>query len=85
MGEDTTAGLLHRAGTWAGAPSDRLVLDYEGRFLRRKRVTCASGRSVLVDLPETVSLEAGDALETAEGAMIAVEAAPEPLLRVTGE
>jgi urease accessory protein len=85
MGEDMTAGRVHRAGTWVGTPSDRLVLDYEGRFLRRKRVTCASGRAMLVDLPETVSLDAGDVLETGEGTLVVVEAAPEPLLRVTGD
>ncbi|MCU4654734.1 urease accessory protein UreE [Roseibacterium sp. SDUM158016] len=85
MTETLRASRLHRAGAWTGAPLDRLILDYEGRFLRRKRVVCASGRAVLVDLPETVSLDAGDALETEEGGLVAVEAAPEPLLRITGD
>jgi len=85
MTDDITAGRFHRAGHWQGEAADRVVLDYEGRFLRRKRLTLASGGSVLVDLPETVSLDAGDALEAGDGRMIAVEAAPEPLLRVTGD
>jgi urease accessory protein len=85
MTDDITAGLFHRAGHWQGEVADRVVLDYEGRFLRRKRLTLASGGSVLVDLPETVSLDAGDALEGGDGRLIAVEAAPEPLLRVTGD
>ena len=85
MTSEMRAGRVHRAGTWQGEPLDRLVLDYEARFLRRKRLALASGRFVLVDLPETLSLEAGDALETAEGGMIAIEAAPEALLKVTGD
>ena len=85
MTDDMTAGRVHRAGDWHGPAADRLVLDYEGRFLRRKRLALASGRFVLIDLPETVSLDAGDALETEEGQMIVVDAAPEPLLKITGE
>jgi urease accessory protein len=72
---------VHRAGHWRGPASERLVLDYEGRFLRRKRVTAASGRAVMVDLPETVSLDHGDALEAEGGVLIEIVAAPEPLLR----
>lgn len=85
MSADMIAGRVHRAGQWQGQVADRLVLDYEGRFLRRKRLALASGGFVLVDLAETVSLDAGDALETGDGQLIAVEAAPEPLLRITGD
>lgn len=85
MSDDMTAGRVHRAGDWPGVADDRLVLDYEGRFLRRKRLVLASGAGLMVDLPETVSLGAGDALETAEGKMIEVVAAAEPLLHVTGD
>lgn len=85
LGErDKVAGQVHRAGHWTGTATDLLVLDYEGRFLRRKRLALASGGVLMVDLPETVSLEEGDALETAEGEMIEIAAAPEPLLRITG-
>lgn len=76
---------VRRAGDWTGPAAERLVLDYEARFLRRKRIVAASGRPVMVDLPETVSLGAGDALATADGALVEVQAAPEPLLRVTGD
>jgi urease accessory protein len=85
MTDDITAERHHRAGHWQGPAADRLVLDYEGRFLRRKRLSLASGGTVLVDLPETVSLDAGDALEAEDGRMIEIAAAPEPLLRVTGD
>ena len=33
-----------------------VTLDYEGRFLRRKRLVTDSGEPFLVELPETVSL-----------------------------
>jgi urease accessory protein len=81
----TTATILHRAGHVPGPVSDRLDLDYEARFLRRKRVTTMGGAEILVDLPETVSLNAGDALEAETGALIEITAAAEPLLKVTGD
>jgi urease accessory protein len=68
----------------AETAQDRLTLDYEGRFLRRRTLTTDAGEALLVDLPETVSLDDGDALETADGRRIAVRAAPEPLLEVVG-
>jgi urease accessory protein len=68
----------------AGAPAaDRVVLDYRDRFLRRKLLTTAGGSALLVDLPETVSLDDGDALVLADGRLVAVEAAPEPLVEIT--
>jgi urease accessory protein len=82
---DLKAGALRRAGHWDGPAGERLVLDYEGRFLRRKRVVATSGRGVMVDLPETVSLDAGDALEAEGGLLVEIVAAPEPLLRVSGD
>lgn len=63
--------------------ADRVVLDYRDRFLRRKRLTTAGGAALLVDLPETVSLDDGDALVLADGRLVGVEAAPEPLVEVT--
>jgi urease accessory protein len=85
MGETLRAVAVRRGGQWQGEAAERLVLDYEARFLRRKRVVAASGRAVMVDLPETVSLDAGDALEAEDGTLLEIVAAPEPLLKVTGE
>ena len=67
----------------AGAP-DHVRLDYEERFIRRKLLTSAGGTPGLVDLPETVSLEDGDALVLESGARLGVIAADEPLLAVSG-
>ncbi|MFD1912264.1 urease accessory protein UreE [Halodurantibacterium flavum] len=77
------AHSVRPAGSWADA-ADRVVLGYEERFLRRKRLTTALGDSVLVDLPETTSLNDGDALELSDGRLIEVLAAEEPLLEVRG-
>ncbi|QFQ86379.1 urease accessory protein UreE [Paracoccus kondratievae] len=68
----------------ADCADDTVALDYEGRFLRRKRMTSRSGLSFLADLPETVSLDPGDALQLEDGRLIGVAAALEPCLRVEG-
>lgn len=60
-------------------------LDYDARFVRRKRLTTACGRGVLVDLAQTVSLNAGDVLHLADGGLIVVHAAPEAVLQVRGD
>lgn len=60
-------------------------LDYEDRFLRRKRLQLEDGRSVLVDLPQTTSLGHGGVLVLENGDEITVVAAPEPLLEVTSD
>lgn len=68
----------------AEGAADRVVLTYDERFLRRKRLTCESGASFLVDLAETTSLDDGDALVLDDGRKIAVVAAVEPVVRVSG-
>jgi len=66
-------------------PFDTVVLGYDERFLRRRRLVTAGGKGVMVDLPETVSLEAGDCLELLDGRLVEVQAAAEPVLVVTGD
>lgn len=68
----------------AAGAGERVVLSYDERFLRRKRLICESGASVMVDLAETVSLEDGDALVTDSGQRVAVVAAQEPVIEVRG-
>jgi urease accessory protein len=79
-----TASAIARAPGVA-RPDDRVVLTYDQRFLRRKRLDASGGTAFLVDLPETVSLQAGDAFLLSDGRAVAVEAAEEPVLRVTGD
>ncbi len=65
------------------APAATVTLDYEGRFLRRRRLALDGGGHALVDLPEATSLDHGDVLVGA-GAAVRVLAAAEPCLVVTG-
>ncbi len=76
------ARILRRAGEWSGE-DDRVTLGYEARFLRRKVLTTDRGECFLVDLAQAVSLARGDAFELADGRLIAVIAAEEPLLEIT--
>jgi urease accessory protein len=78
------AAGVRRAGEWSG-PADGVTLDYEARFLRRKRLTTDAGGQILVDLPETTSLDDGDALVLEDGRLVEVRAAREPLVAVTGD
>lgn len=77
--------LVRNAERKARVPCDSVVLGYDERFLRRRRLVTASGRGVMVDLPETVSMEAGDCLELLDGRLVEVQAAAEPVLVVTGD
>lgn len=63
---------------------DRVVLTYDERLIRRKRLVTEKGDSFLVDLPEVTNLDQywGFALE--DGRAIEVVAADEEVLSVTG-
>lgn len=63
---------------------DSVALSYDERLLRRKRLTTEGGDSFLVDLPETVSLQGGEAFELEDGRLIEVVAGEDELLEVTG-
>jgi urease accessory protein len=80
-----TANLLHRAGQWPRLASARVVLGYDERFLRRKRLTTAAGEPFMVDLPETSNLHAGDAFELSDGRLVEIVAAAESVMIVTGD
>lgn len=80
---DLTARDYH--GHAHAAPVATVTLDYEGRFLRRKVLRLDDGRSLLVDLAKTTSLDHGGVLLLDTREEIAVLAAPEPLYEVTGE
>ncbi|MEM1066365.1 MAG: urease accessory protein UreE, partial [Pseudomonadota bacterium] len=59
--------------------AETVSLDYEARLLRRKRLETASGTAFLVDLAETVSMDAGDSFVLEDGRYIEVRAADEAL------
>jgi urease accessory protein len=62
---DLTAYRVRRAAT--GAAVDSVTLDFEGRYLRRRRLTTDAGRALVVDLPDATALADGDAFETPDG------------------
>lgn len=76
------AHVLRRAGSWQGPASDHVVLSYADRLLRRRRLYCASGAALLVDLAETLGVVAGDAFETGAGGFVEIAAADEPLAEI---
>jgi len=76
--------ILRAADADARKPHGVVVLDYDARFLRRKRLVTEGGEGFLVNLPETTSLEAHDRLELDDGRLIEVLPADEPLMIVTG-
>lgn len=77
------AQTLHRKGHWSG-PADTCTLDYDARFLRRKRLVTDNGRAFVVDLPQTTSLDHGDALQTEDGSRVMIRAAAEKVLVISG-
>ena len=66
----------------SGDVADTVTLDYEARFLRRKRLVSDGGEPFLVELAETRSLSQGEGFRLDDGRIIAVMAADEPLLAV---
>ncbi len=68
-----------------GPQSASCTLDYDGRFVRRKRLTTDEGWPFVVDLAQTTSLESGNVLELDDGRTVMVNAAVEPLLMVKGD
>ncbi len=67
-----------------GPAQGTVTLTYDDRFLRRKVLPLTEGGAVLVDLPQTTSLDHGGVLVLEDGGEIAIAAAPEPLLEVRG-
>lgn len=66
-----------------GIPFDRIVLQHDERRLRRKLLVLQQGHEVLVDFPQTVTLEAGSALQLEDGRIVEVLAAEELLFEVS--
>lgn len=67
-----------------GAAFDRIVLQHDERRLRRKMLVLEAGSEVLVDFPQTITLEAGSALALEDGRLVDVIAADELLYEVRG-
>ena len=70
-------------GNWQGTLAGRVALAHDQRALRRRLLTLDNGLDILVDLPQTVALETGDALKLEDGRFAEILAADEPLYAIT--
>ena len=77
--------VAHFVSDHCHRPGDTISLTYDARILRRKRLVSDRGEPFLVDLAQTTSVNAGEAFVLEDGREIAVKAADEPLMRVTGD
>lgn len=73
------------AGHDQGSAFDSVVLDHEQRRLRRRLLTLQGGGEVMVDFPQTVTLDHLGALQLEDGRLVEVLAAPELLYEVRGK
>lgn len=71
-------------GSTAPADAQSVTLDYDERFLRRKRLVTDQGGAFLIDLAQTTSLDQGDILPLSDGTHVVVRAAAQEVLLVTG-
>lgn len=71
-------------GHGRGLPFDTVTLEHSERRLRRKLLLLANGEEVMVDFPQTVTLEHGSALELEDGRLAGIIAAEELLHEVRG-
>jgi urease accessory protein len=76
------ATATRAAQSWTGTPADSVVLDFDHRHRRRLAMTGTNGTAFLLDLPSVAALRDGDALVLEDGRLIAIVAAPEPLLEI---
>ena len=77
------ARAVRARGSWHGAPTDVVVLDFDARHRRRLAMRGVRGLSFLLDLAEATALRGGDALVLEDGGLVEIVAAPEPLVEVS--
>lgn len=65
--------------------ADHVLLDYDARLMRRKRLVGQGGLAFLVDLAEVTNLDDHWGFMLDDGRAVAVEAAPEDLIEVRGD
>lgn len=68
-----------------GTPFDLVVLEHDERRVRRKLLRLVHGDEVLVDFPQTVTLEPRQVLKLEDGRLVEVIAAEELLYEVRGK
>ncbi len=73
---------LLEPGQGTGVPFDVVVLEHDERRVRRKLLRCVHGDEVLVDFPQTVTLEPRQLLQLEDGRTVEVIAAEELLYEI---
>lgn len=73
---------LLEPGQGKGAPFDVVVLEHDERRVRRKLLRLVHGDEVLVDFPQTITLEQRQLLELEDGRTVEVIAAEELLYEI---
>ena len=63
--------------------TDTITLDYEARFLRRKRLISDSGEAFLVELQEAQTVSERDGFVLDDGRIIAIHPKSEPIMKIT--
>ncbi len=61
---------------------DRIALDHDRRYRRRLVLQTVQGESLLLDFAQAQHLRHGDGLLLDDGAVVLVEALPEPLVEI---
>ncbi len=74
--------VSHLPAGYKGKPFDSVVLEHDERRLRRKLLTLRGGDEVMVDFPQTVTLDHLGALQLKDGRLVEIVAAPEQLYEV---
>ncbi len=71
------------AKSWNQAEAtDTVLIDFDRRHRRRILLTTESGAELLLDLPHATRLRDGDGLQCTNGAIVRVQARPEPLAEI---
>jgi urease accessory protein len=70
------------AGHGQGIPFDHIVLEHDERRLRRKLLRLQRGDEVMVDFPQTVTLDHQGALKLDDGRLVEIIAADELLYEI---
>ena len=72
------------AGHGQGIPFDLVVLEHDERRLRRKLLRLQHGDEVMVDFPQTITLDHMSALLLDDGRLVEIIAAEELLYEIRG-
>ena len=88
MTDLSPADLPRAVGLLTDVPEawdDAVVLDYDARLIRRKRLVTEGGAGFLVDLPKVTNLDDHAGFVLADGRAIRIVPAKEDVLVVTGD